>query len=423
MCHVCKGLVPRSLTLANNPVRGAALHAEPSFRGGQFGVSRAHRDATSLLASPSRVSSIPRPPKKRGKQAPPLPPTRQHNANLVFRFTASCVACPRAGAPAHFLAFLAAGLAAGFLAAGFLAAAFFGAGAGFFAAAATGFAAGFTGAGAGGAGAAFGAAALAAGFLAGAACAGAKHEVSTSKIVHTDDGKCLRRGGAEAPAASARARLGLGGGLGLRSNGLRGRACARRRGVMNAQFAHQLASKCASLPRRCATRLLLHLGRLGCHCLGSRLGRSLGRRLLGRSLCHSVHGARARQHRSRSRPAGGARTAGGAPGERKVTRTEQGGVRDGRRAGPTGGAASDSTSAAVTYAALLAALAKAKLLNMFKKCVSTYQRMRCAASRRCARHVDFIALAACTCKPAVGVSPDATRAGSPSTRRLPDKTW
>ena len=45
----------------------------------------------------------------------------------------------------------------------------------------------------------------------------------------------------------------------------------------------------------------------------------------------SVHGTRARQHRSRSRPADGARAAGGAPGERKATRTEQGGVRDGRR--------------------------------------------------------------------------------------------
>ena len=94
----------------------------------------------------------------------------------------------------------------------------------------------------------------------------------------------------------------------------------------------------------------------------------------------SVHGTRARQHRSRSRPADGARAAGGAPGERKATRTEQGGVRDGRRRSNGRPSARFPRQQPVKRRAPRR-VNEGEALDMFKKCVSTRAPRRAASLR------------------------------------------
>ena len=330
------------------------------------------------------------------------------------RLKSSCVPVPAPARQAHFLP-LAGFLAAGFAAAGFFAAAAFlaGAAAGFFAAA--GLAAGF-GAGAGGAGAglAAGAAAAAGFFAAGAACV-VKNEVSTSKIVHTNDGKCARCGDAKAPAAAASTRLRLCGRLGFGGSRLQGRGCARRRGVMNAQFAHQAREQCGSVAQPSTARAFATLAGLGATAFAA--GAGFAAALAGVAFLAGVFAMAARAGVGSATlafaPAGAARAARGAPGERK---SDANGV--GRRAGwrrrPNG--LTISTSAALSRSATRSALRDPRRGAQY---VQEVRINACAAPRRVAAYAG-----SSSSLPQRGLqaapeayAPDAIRAGLPSTKQ------
>ena len=216
-------------------------------------------------------------------------------------------------------------------------------------------------------------------FAAGAACV-VKNEVSTSKIVHKNDGKCARCGDAKAPAAAASTRLRLCGRLGFGGSRLRGRGCARRRGVMNAQFAHQAREQCAGGAQPSTARAFATLAGLGATAFAA--GAFFAAAFAGVAFLAGVFAMAARAGVASATlafaPAGAARAARGAPGERK---SDANGV--GRRAGwrhrPQ--RHDDSTSAASSRSATRSALRDPRRGAQY---VQEVRINACAAPRRVA---------------------------------------
>ena len=248
-----------------------------------------------------------------------------------------------------------------------------------------------------------------------------KNEVSTSKIVHTNDGKCARCGDAKAPAAAASTRLRLCGRLGFGGSRLRGRGCARRRGVMNAQFAHQAREQCGSVAQPSTARAFATLAGLGATAFAA--GAFFAAAFAGVAFLAGVFAMAARAGVGSATlafaPAGAARAARGAPGERK---SDANGV--GRRAGwrrrPQ--RHDDSTSAASSRLATRSALRDPRRGAQY---VQEVRINACAAPRRVAAYAG-----SASSLPQRGLqaapeayAPDAIRAGLPSTKQLLGKTW